>query len=537
MSNICEISLDNLISEKMEENLMDIQKYRNVLMHIKNLEQFFLERNKIVQGLFNIEDDIRETYQLAKSTLIVNKEINEQVEDEIDKNKDLSSRLYSLEKVLENMQEELRSAVSISEYYKEKDADNTSYIKDLEKRLLKLKRSGKEKEYEFDYDNEFARSSILPVSDYVSNSGVNDGKFNEDEKSYSQMHNPTQDNANKIIYDRLNEKNVINSYFNADIPRNEHTEKSDEIPVKEVKTSEILQNDENIKPSSTSKANRVMDIIMKLNSFDDIYSILKRLFGEDIEQRLSSSDVDEKFISQVEDSIKEIEELKRQEETFSVENNSNNVAEIEADNSNQNKQVNSDQPCRSPNWTETNNAKINYYNEAKHDDISDDRSNTRLHNINSYDSIINYLPKRFVHDQEYRAYDYNYDTGSRFKDTFSSRRFSPPKKYDNYEDSHLTICRNKSNSKSKPKNYTNRNMYSDIGSMNRAIADKILISNRNEESNFENSLRNYLKKGGKSSKNDRRRIFKNHTSSYGNFFDPSLQKGGRSNISAMNKSK
>ena len=77
MSNICELSLDNLISEKMEENLRDIQKYRSVLMQIKTLEQFYLERNKIIQGLFNIEDDIRETYQLAKSTLIVNKEINE----------------------------------------------------------------------------------------------------------------------------------------------------------------------------------------------------------------------------------------------------------------------------------------------------------------------------------------------------------------------------------------------------------------------------------------------------------------------------
>lgn len=544
MSKSKEISLDILINEKLEENLKDIQKYRNIMINIRHPEQFNLERNKIIQGLFNIEDDIRETYQLAKSTLMINKDINEQIEEEIEKNKELTMKNDTLEKTLDELQMDLQSLIDQVEYYKDRDADNVNYIKELERRLLKV--NNKHVEDKNEITENLKKCEIQEAEKSNLNSEIFENKNSKNEaaeldRNEIQLHN----DLNKILSERVNEKRILNEYFNnpTHIATNINKDNPiDELPVKENQLNIEVYNSNNetndgsgqpntMKPvekkeeksrQNKTKANRVVDIIMKLNTCDDTCSIIKRLFGDDVEQRLSSCAVEEEFLSKIEESIKEIEELKSKE------------LEMQSPNVNENNKNNTSDHYEFNDYTDNNNEnKGPGWNPNTLIDPKQKNEQQNYHEKYNYDSLINYIPnKKSNYNSEQTItplINKELSKKSLMKDTQSnSRRFTPPKKYEYYEQnqSHSNICRSKSKRKNLNKN-TN-SVYSNISNLNKIIAGKILNSTGQDEYNFENSLRNYLKKGIKKSGGNHQ-IFKNHTTPYGNFFDPSLQKGGISN--------
>ena len=61
------------------------------------------------------------------------------------------------------------------------------------------------------------------------------------------------------------------------------------------------------------KLSLIADIIMKINSEDEFYEILTKLFGNDLTDKLMSSDVSDELLEAVQNSIKEIEELKKKD--------------------------------------------------------------------------------------------------------------------------------------------------------------------------------------------------------------------------------
>jgi len=84
------------------------------------------------------------------------------------------------------------------------------------------------------------------------------------------------------------------------------------------------QNDINKKASTNLNKNQsskykkdklslIADIIMKINSEDEYYEILTKLFGNDLTDKLMSSDVNDELLEAVQNSIKEIDELKKRD--------------------------------------------------------------------------------------------------------------------------------------------------------------------------------------------------------------------------------
>ena len=68
---------------------------------------------------------------------------------------------------------------------------------------------------------------------------------------------------------------------------------------------------------------------MKINSEDYFYEILTKLFGNDLSDRLMSSDVSDELLEAVQNSIKEIEELKKNDkDNINEEEQNQNNAEI-----------------------------------------------------------------------------------------------------------------------------------------------------------------------------------------------------------------
>ena len=64
------------------------------------------------------------------------------------------------------------------------------------------------------------------------------------------------------------------------------------------------------------KLNIIADIIMKINSEDYYYEILTKLHGDDLTDKLMSSDVSNEFLESVLNSINEIERTKKRKEEF-----------------------------------------------------------------------------------------------------------------------------------------------------------------------------------------------------------------------------
>ena len=155
--------------------------------------------------------------------------------------------------------------------------------------------------------------------------------FKDDNINFESSQNNNDDNIiNKSIRNKL--KNSNNPLKN-DI--NNINENEDEININ-------INNNNNINPSLSNnyqiqkkedinnkqksinkkeKLGLIADIIMKINSEDYFYEILTKLFGDDLTDKLMSSEVSDNLLEAVQNSIKEIEELKKKDD---IKNNNQN---------------------------------------------------------------------------------------------------------------------------------------------------------------------------------------------------------------------
>ena len=141
---------------------------------------------------------------------------------------------------------------------------------------------------------------------------------------------PQQNKEDNIIYNKsirnkfkishnnnnnnLNINNIKNDFINKDKNK---VIKQKEIPNDINKKIPTNINQNKNKTQSTSykkdKLSLIADIIMKINSEDEYYEILTKLFGNDLTDKLMSSDVSDELLEAVQHSIKEIDELKKRD--------------------------------------------------------------------------------------------------------------------------------------------------------------------------------------------------------------------------------
>jgi hypothetical protein len=133
-----------------------------------------------------------------------------------------------------------------------------------------------------------------------------------------------EDNAiyNKSIRNRFKGSKKNNGNANMNEIKNENKEKNRLINLKENSNdiNKNIQADINPKKNKNlnsqykkDKLSLIADIIMKINSEDEFYEILTKLFGNDLTDKLMSSDVSDELLEAVQNSIKEIEELKKKD--------------------------------------------------------------------------------------------------------------------------------------------------------------------------------------------------------------------------------
>ena len=301
-----------------EKSILDATEYILLaLNNIKNFTEFNEYKEEIIKAVYDIRNSIT---NITNSKNIIQPNINEQIES----NKNNSS---------------ISSMLGLKFNY-------DAYLKDFNINNYNNQISFSNNNGNFNYmkQNNINEYNDLNNMDENINDKKNSGlmSLKEENMNFDAQENK-EDNAiyNKSIRNRFKGSKKNNGNANMNEIKNENKEKNRLINLKENSNdiNKNIQADINPKKNKNlnsqykkDKLSLIADIIMKINSEDEFYEILTKLFGNDLTDKLMSSDVSDELLEAVQNSIKEIEELKKKDNLNEEQNQKNeeiNQEEIE----------------------------------------------------------------------------------------------------------------------------------------------------------------------------------------------------------------
>ena len=301
-----------------EKSILDATEYILLaLNNIKNFTEFNEYKEEIIKAVYDIRNSIT---NITNSKNIIQPNINEQIES----NKNNSS---------------ISSMLGLKFNY-------DAYLKDFNINNYNNQISFSNSNGNFNYmkQNNINEYNDLNNMDENINDKKNSGlmSLKEENMNFDAQENK-EDNAiyNKSIRNRFKGSKKNNGNANMNEIKNENKEKNRLINLKENSNdiNKNIQADINPKKNKNlnsqykkDKLSLIADIIMKINSEDEFYEILTKLFGNDLTDKLMSSDVSDELLEAVQNSIKEIEELKKKDNLNEEQNQKNeeiNQEEIE----------------------------------------------------------------------------------------------------------------------------------------------------------------------------------------------------------------
>ena len=282
-----------------EKSILDATEYILLaLNNIKNFTEFNEYKEEIIKAVYDIRNSIT---NITNTNNIIQPNINEQIES----NKNNSS---------------ISSMLGLKFNY-------DAYLKDFNINNYNNQISFSNSNGNFNYmkQNNINEYNDLNNMDENINDKKNSGlmSLKEENMNFDAQENK-EDNAiyNKSIRNRFKGSKKNNGNANMNEIKNENKEKNRLINLKENSNdiNKNIQADINPKKNKNlnsqykkDKLSLIADIIMKINSEDEFYEILTKLFGNDLTDKLMSSDVSDELLEAVQNSIKEIEELKKKD--------------------------------------------------------------------------------------------------------------------------------------------------------------------------------------------------------------------------------
>ena len=282
-----------------EKSILDATEYILLaLNNIKNFIEFNEYKEEIIKAVYDIRNSIT---NITNSKNIIQPNINEQIES----NKNNSS---------------ISSMIGLKFNY-------DAYLKDFNINNYNNQISFSNSNGNFNYmkQNNINEYNDLNNMDENINDKKNSGlmSLKEENMNFDAQENK-EDNAiyNKSIRNRFKGSKKNNGNINVNEIKNENKEKNRLINLKENSNdiNKNIQADINPKKNKNlnsqykkDKLSLIADIIMKINSEDEFYEILTKLFGNELTDKLMSSDVSDELLEAVQNSIKEIEELKKKD--------------------------------------------------------------------------------------------------------------------------------------------------------------------------------------------------------------------------------
>ena len=532
------------IKEILNEKIKTFEDYKlNKTTMISLLEQIEIIINQISNNKEN--EALNNEEQKENSNLEINKDIKENNNNEKSEEKEIKKE----EKINEENNEDINN--------EEEENNNQEEEEEIEKNSLP--------KLNFDYDKNINEilgnisieqnrpflksSSENDINDIIIKENENKEKEipKEDNKRMSNLQNNGYTNLfsfnqelsninnrssfttedfttkknNKVIKEKENlNNNIINDNTNNSNQSEENIYKNNN------NNSSQKENNEENENIKNSKALRVADIIMKINSNDILYDIITQIYSKEILEQLMSPDVDTNLINVIEQTIDKITILENEE----IQKLRNKEASLSSDVNNNNE-----------------NEKENDYNEIKEKDKYLYNELNKRNNINNYNKLN--IPKKSNEYKKYKSsssfYNKNKNTSINSVNSINYANY-PPKKISSYK---------KNKSKEMHLNSEILQNYPKTGKT--ILGYEKFKRDKNREFNFERSLRNenyddnynninrrnynlniskadsiksHYSINGNRSYSNKRIIFNNYTSPFGDYFDSSLQKGGESKL-------
>ena len=531
------------IKEILNEKIKTFEDYKlNKTTMISLLEQIEVIINQISNNKEN--EALNNEEQKENSNLEINKDIKENNNNEKSEEKEIKKE----EKINEENNEDINN--------EEEENNNQEEEEEIEKNSLP--------KLNFDYDKNINEilgnisieqnrpflksSSENDINDIIIKENENKEKEipKEDNKRMSNLQNNGYTNLfsfnqelsninnrssfttedfttkknNKVIKEKENLNiNIINDNTNNSNQSEENIYKNNN------NNSSQKENNEENENIKNSKALRVADIIMKINSNDILYDIITQIYSKEILEQLMSPDVDTNLINVIEQTIDKITILENEE----IQKLRNKEASLSSDINNNEKENEND------------------YNEIKEKDKYIYNELNKKNNINNYNKLN--IPKKSNEYKKYKSsssfYNKNKNTSINSVNSINYANY-PPKKISSYK---------KNKSKEMHLNSEILQNYPKTGKT--ILGYEKFKRDKNREFNFERSLRNenyddnynninrrnynlniskadsiksHYSINGNRSYSNKRIIFNNYTSPFGDYFDSSLQKGGESKL-------
>ena len=219
--------------------------------------------------------------------------------------------------------------------------------------LVHMKQTIKDIKDSFQYINELAKQCVnYECESSCCNESVNlkDGNVNEfTSKSLGLRYNydayinkmfPQNGNSNSYnlppcsfhnndkVYSDINDINRNNNVNNDNIQqlnksKEDKTKLGEYVPINN--NNDIYNIKQMILNPKKQKVSKVTDIIVKINSDQELYDLLSQLFGDNIIEKLTSTNIDNMFIENIEKTIQEIERLRLNDNNIEQQQHQNQI--------------------------------------------------------------------------------------------------------------------------------------------------------------------------------------------------------------------
>jgi hypothetical protein len=303
-----------------EKSILDATEYVLVaLNNIKSYEDFNDYKEEIEKAVYDIRNSITNIINLKKNK---NQNFNLNNNDNTSNKSSISSMLglkFNYDAYLNDF-----NINNLNQNYFNIKNDNYNFNNNIADNI----NNNEEEENKNNINEELNEANNINKQNNIGLISFKDENTNFENQNQKEINDENNVIYNKSIRSKFKKsKNNINNIKksnNKDIKIN--TKKSEKpIDIDKNITENKITNVNKSSPLAyrKEKLSLIADIIMKINSEDYFYEILTKLFGNDLTDKLMSSDVSDELLEAVQNSIKEIEELKNKDNLNEEQNNKN----------------------------------------------------------------------------------------------------------------------------------------------------------------------------------------------------------------------
>jgi len=133
----------NELYERTESRIKDVHYLRQLLIAVKSFEEFSQQKIKFTQFFFDIEDELREALQNAKSAYIEIKELKDNLELSRQRYAIFENKSSNMEAYVKELKGNIRECLEQMKFQDTLRLNNLKYIGELEKKILNLEQENK----------------------------------------------------------------------------------------------------------------------------------------------------------------------------------------------------------------------------------------------------------------------------------------------------------------------------------------------------------------------------------------------------------